>query len=89
MFEYYEIPFTYTIESSIGCYYDCDKMKTFLYNIQSWKEMGEKICEGTCSFIFGYEEYERILRERRAYREKKKLEKLGKKGNLTYSKLFL
>ena len=68
MFEYFEIPFTYTVESSIGSYYDCEKLKIFQYDAESWFEMGSSICEGTCSFIFGYEEYELQLQEKRAIR---------------------
>ena len=47
-------------------------MKTFQYDQESWIEMGLKICDGTCSFIFGYEEYELLIKEKRALRERKK-----------------
>lgn len=44
MFENFAIPFTYTIETSIGLYYDPEKMKTLPFDIGSWKKMGSSIC---------------------------------------------
>ena len=57
MFENVSIPFTYTVESSIGFYYDSEKMKTFPFSAEAWKQVGEAICEGTANFMIAYEEY--------------------------------
>jgi hypothetical protein len=53
MFDQLKIPFTYTVESSIGYFYDCSKLKIFEFNSKYWMEIGMAIAEGTTSFLLG------------------------------------
>lgn len=52
MFEAFQIPYTYTVESSIGCYYDSELLKVFPFNAVSYAKMGAAICEGTSTFVY-------------------------------------
>jgi hypothetical protein len=72
MFESFKIPFTYTVESSIGFYYDSSQFKTFLFNTESYIQMGASICEGTSIFIAALSEYENLLLERKRIRDRKR-----------------
>lgn len=68
-----KINFTFTIETSIGYFYDCENFKTEKFSILEWKKMGASIAEGITKFVVGFEEYECILRERRLSRKKKRI----------------
>jgi hypothetical protein len=69
MFELFKIPFTYTVESSIGLYYDSTLFKTFPFTKESYLKMGASICEGTAIFVTALIEYENYLMERRRERK--------------------
>ena len=65
MFESLGIEYTYTVESSIGYFYDSELLKIFEFSQQQWYKMGVAIAQGTCQFIVGVDEYENILIEKR------------------------
>ena len=46
-----KIPYSYTIESSIGLYYNPPTMKTAYFNESSWLEMGINIGSGLSTFM--------------------------------------
>jgi len=54
MFEHFRIIFTYTIETSIGYFYDCQKMFTFQFDQQEWNKIGGSIAEGLHDFFVGF-----------------------------------
>jgi hypothetical protein len=54
MFEHFRIIFTYTIETSIGYFYDCQKMATLQFNQQEWNGIGGSIAEGLHAFLVGF-----------------------------------
>jgi hypothetical protein len=58
MFEHLKIAFTFTIETSIGFYYDCQHFKTEQFDKEGWSRMGASIGEGLARFVVGFEEYE-------------------------------
>ena len=47
------VPYAYTVESSVGLYYDPFAMKTYHFSIESWEEMGRSIACGLNQFILG------------------------------------
>lgn len=57
MFEHFKINFTYTIETSIGFFYDCENLRTVNFSHEEWKKMGVSIADGLFKFIVGFEEY--------------------------------
>ena len=65
LFDQIKIPYTFTIESSIGLFYDAQKLKTLEFTLEDWMAMGATICKGISDFIVAFEEYEELLRERR------------------------
>ena len=62
------VPYAFTVESSVGLYYDPNVMKTFNFTLESWEDMGRNIALGLTQFIMGIEELEQISRERKLLR---------------------
>ena len=54
MFNQFKIPFSYTVESSIGLYYQPQEMKTLPFNSQAWEEMGQQILKGLNEFLVAF-----------------------------------
>lgn len=48
------VPFTFTLESSIGLFHDPEKLKTVKFEKEKWKKMGEDVCKGMGLFLEGY-----------------------------------
>ncbi len=51
MFEQLKVPYTYTIESSIGLYYDFQAKIVMEFEEQAWKDMGKWIGTGLSQFV--------------------------------------
>ena len=62
MFEQIMIPYTYTIESSIGLYYDFEDKLTIEFEEDGWKDMGVCICTGLSQFVVMEDEYEKMIK---------------------------
>ena len=50
-----KVPYAYTVESSVGLYYDPHSMKTFNFTVEAWEDMGKSIAVGLTQFIMGLE----------------------------------
>lgn len=50
-----KIPYPYTIESSVGLYYDCEQMKTLHFFSQVWEDMGLTIGKSVSQFITAFD----------------------------------
>ncbi len=70
MFEQLRIPYTYTIESSIGLYYDFGEKTVAEFEEKAWAKMGADIGSGLGQFVVMEEEYEAMMRERTAARQR-------------------
>jgi hypothetical protein len=57
MFQNLGIEYTYTVESSIGYFYDSEKLQLFEFSQLDWVKMGQSIAKGTASFIIGIDSY--------------------------------
>lgn len=54
MFEHLQIPYTFTIETSIGYFYDPHLLKTLPFGSKEWKTMGTAIAQGLTQFVIGF-----------------------------------
>ncbi len=70
MFEQIRIPYTYTIESSIGLYYDFAEKTVTEFQEKAYAKMGNDIGCGLAQFIVIEEEYESMMKERQLARQK-------------------
>lgn len=68
MCQQFNIPFVYTVESSLGLFYHPESMKTLPFRRELWLDMGTNIFRGICTFISVLEEYEQLGKEKRAER---------------------
>ena len=72
LFYQLKIPYTYTIESSIGLYYNFEEKITAEFEQKAWAKMGSDIGTGLSQFIVMEQEYEAAMREKLLARQRAK-----------------
>lgn len=55
MFKQIGVHYSYTVESSIGSYYDFEKKGTVPYSRKEWHTIGKGIALGVAKFVEGFE----------------------------------
>jgi hypothetical protein len=64
-----KVPYSYTVESSIGLYYQPQVMRTVPFSLGEWGRMGEDVGVGVGGTVCALRELEIIMALRRAQRE--------------------
>lgn len=84
MLERYRIPYTYTVESSNGFYYDSESKVTVEFNRERWMEMGRVFGDSLGEYIGMVEEYEEFVNARREVVSRRKAKRvvIGGGGNV-------
>ena len=65
MISEYDIPFVYTVETSLGIYRDYLNQKDCFFNGKKWQQTGEQVVMALKEYYEGVEQYELFLEARR------------------------